>query len=582
MIYNILKSLVFFAVIIGLGSCKKDSEEFIPNESDTFTSNITGHVFDDNFDPVIDATVVFDGNTTTTNKYGIYQFKNISLDSRHNNLSITKENYFTNTRTFRSNSSKHINLRSQMISKAYDRSFESSSGGIVSKGQSSVSFEPNSIVFDGTENEYTGEVQVAMEYISPVELNMYFRMPGDLTAVNNENDIQALNSFGMLAVELRTPSGQALQIMNGKKAEISSKVESSILAQAPESIPLRYFDHDLGLWKEEGSAILEGDTYVGEVSHFTYWNYDDDGPSIILSGRVVDGEGRPISGVHIWVAASDSWGGGHGDAAADGTFSGAVRANEILNFKILDYNGQWPCSFNDPLLEIEIGPFASDTDIGDIVLDFEDGASLKITAGFLSCDGNPITNGAVLVNGKYYNMENSAIDLQIPICNSASDYSLEAFDLDALKQTDPIDLDANIVNSLGEVIVCDQIADHLIIKNDDYGIDKIFKLELDIYRDTTTTEKSLSAFDFDSNTKNYVSITYNDNSQNSYDIGLFASTNANIYLGNDNFSHISGEVDVDSYDAVNDKISGTFTIKALSGSDNSETEFTGSFKLPAR
>jgi hypothetical protein len=32
------------------------------------------------------------------------------------------------------------------------------------------------------------------------------------------------------------------------------------------------FDEAKGLWKEEGQAIKTGSNYVGDVSHFSFWN----------------------------------------------------------------------------------------------------------------------------------------------------------------------------------------------------------------------------------------------------------------------------------------------------------------------
>ena len=69
-------------------------------------------------------------------------------------------------------------------------------------------------------------------------------------------------------------------------ADIVMPVPSEILNSAPATIPLWHFDEDLGSWVEEGQATLVNGEYVGQVSHFSFWNYDVPSNFIHLSGSI--------------------------------------------------------------------------------------------------------------------------------------------------------------------------------------------------------------------------------------------------------------------------------------------------------
>jgi hypothetical protein len=99
-------------------------------------------------------------------------------------------------------------------------------------------------------------------------------MPGDLVGLNENNERGALGSLGMVAVELVSASGDPLQVKEGKKVTMKVNVPAAMLATAPATIPMWYFDEARGYWTREGSAELQGNQYVTEVPHFSFWNCD--------------------------------------------------------------------------------------------------------------------------------------------------------------------------------------------------------------------------------------------------------------------------------------------------------------------
>ena len=118
----------------------------------------------------------------------------------------------------------------------------------------SVALEGDYIKADGT--NYTGNVNVIMHHLDPVDENMQDQMPGMLYAANAQNEEVMLQTFGMLAVELRGSGGEDLNIAEGSSAEIRMPLDASLLNDAPATIPLWYFDEVNGYWIEDGQATL--------------------------------------------------------------------------------------------------------------------------------------------------------------------------------------------------------------------------------------------------------------------------------------------------------------------------------------
>lgn len=78
----------------------------------------------------------------------------------------------------------------------------------------------------------------------------------------------------MVGAELFDDTKQALQIASGYTAQITFPIPGPLAATAPANIPLWYFDETNGMWKEQGNAQVQGGNYVGNVSHFSFWNCD--------------------------------------------------------------------------------------------------------------------------------------------------------------------------------------------------------------------------------------------------------------------------------------------------------------------
>lgn len=578
--------LVFFSLV----GCQKDSEEFIPiNNSTNVDANIFGIVVDDMNAPIEGASVVYRGEEILTDEFGIYTFKNVSVNSKHSFLNITKDGYFEGTRTFRTNHTKTLRLKTILLKKDFNQSFESSNGGLTTENVASLKFEPNSIMYADTKESYSGTVKVAMKYLDPALIETNQSMPGDLTSVNSQDIIGTLQSYGMVYVELQSSSGEKLQIQTGSTVEMSTIIPSVVAGTAPEEIPMWYFEDESGLWKEEGKAIRNGDSYIANVSHFSCWNYDYSLPSIVLSGRVVDPNGTPLSGVHVWISVVGEFLGGHGDTDSDGTFSGQSPKDLPLDFKVFIY-GQ-DCSYSEPAFITQIGPFSSDTDLGDIVVDFGTEGYLTVTGTFETCDGDPVTNGFVEIGNHYIELTDGTLDETIIVCNNVPKF-LVATDRDNLKSTEPVQLTSPGDHTLGLISVCDLEADFIDIECGSLNYNQTLLQQAVARNYIVDNRKSIEATftaEQDSVLGTSVILYYYDDASDSFTEGTYDITTAFIYIYNYEdkpefpkyFNQIQdAEITVTQGGTEGSKIIGTFSVTITEeGGAGSTCEFTGSFNL---
>ncbi len=579
----IINVLFIFSVLFFSG-CIKDTEEFIPNGTGKIVNaRIFGVVVDENNEPVNDANITFKGKTVKTDQFGIFKYEDALVDSRHNFLNISKDGFFQGTRTFRADHSKTIYLKTQLVKKNFSQSFESNQGGMVHEGSTELTFSSNSLVSVATKTDYNGTVKVAMKYLDPTAYNTNESMPGDLSALNIQNEMGTLNSFGMVYVELESPTGEKLQLKSGKTAELSSLIPSLVTNEAPSEIAMWYFDNGLGLWKEEGKATKINGRYIANVSHFTCWNYDYYSPSIILSGRIVDQNGNPLTYVHVWVSKTGEYLGGHGNTDNDGTFSGRVPKDVLLDFKVYALGSG--CGFTDPVLIKQIGPFSVDTDLGDVVVTILSDQYCNVTGTFTDCNGDLIKDGFAKIDAHYFEITDGTLTASVIACNS-NNKKITVTDRALAKTIAPIDIVSPGNNNLGTVNVCQLDADFFQINCDALAIN--FTLADSISIRSQEQRKLITGSGTDNIKFGWIYFSFKDPGNvgkcviGTYDVsnseGFYFSETGNQNNGK-HFSLVSGSVNITQGGNIGDRIKGNFTLVMKDSVSGINYDFYGSFQL---
>ena len=460
------KLILIIAVFALLGtiSCQKEINESIDSTGDNTTpptrtvdlttrinSSVTGFVTDENDAAVNGATVRFGNATTTTDKYGYFHFSNISVVRDAAVVTVEKSGYFHGIKTYRAETGKSRFFRIKLIPKTTTGTINASSGGSATLSNGlTVALPSSGVVYASNNAPYSGTINVAAYWINPTAKDLEMIMPGDLRGIDNNGGLNELTTFGMCAVELTSPSGDLLQIAPGKKATLTFPIPAAMDASAPSSIILWYFDESKGLWIEDGTATKNGSSYVGDVSHFSFWNCDRPDDYIYLSCTLFDSNGNPIP--YAWIRlseVSDPWNTRGGITNDSGYVSGIIPANTQLQMEVYTnyYNG-CPTPIYTQLITTGTSDITLNVTIPNSVPSQAD-----VSGSVTDCNGLPVSNGYIIMQDGYYNYRYALNGLgqygfSTILCNSTSNVTFIAEDASSAQQSTPLSYTVNVGNNV--------------------------------------------------------------------------------------------------------------------------------------
>jgi hypothetical protein len=343
------KFLVFGLIALSLAftNCNKE-EESMQTENIAFnfgqivSRSFEGKVVDENKYPIANVVVSLNGQLTSTDSNGNFSLVNVPVLERLGYIKTVKEGYLDGSRTVFS----HEGLNKVSIMMLTQNVTET-----IATGEVSVVSLPSSakVTFDGafmtaSGLPYNGLVDVYMHHLDAADPNVFYKMPGNLIGTRTDGSTSGMETYGMVNVELRGSEGQELQIASGHTANLSLPIAPNQLDTAPSTIPLWHFNETSGLWEEQGFSRRVGNRYVGNVSHFTWWNNDYAFVVASLTTVVTNFDGTPVNGVRVTISRPS---GSTGDVLIDlgttsvnGTLTAGVPRNEPLRFRAFTADGQ--------------------------------------------------------------------------------------------------------------------------------------------------------------------------------------------------------------------------------------------------
>lgn len=356
---------------------------------------LQGNIVDENDQPASGVTIRVGNQTATTDADGYFRIRNAALDKKAALVTAEKAGYYKAYRTFQATSGTN-QVVIKLIPRDLTGTIDGATGGDVTTPEGlKIALPANGVVSAASGAAYSGPVEVYASFIDPSAADIAERVPGSFMADDKNNRRVTLSSYGMMAVELQSPAGEKLQIKTGSAATITSPIPASLQASAPATIALWFVDAQTGIWKEEGSATKTGNSYVGQVKHFSFWNCDIGIPAVNVTMTVKDQGGHPL--VHVLVRIKRLHQNpqfAHGWTDSLGQVSGLVPANENLLLEVLD-----PC--NNAIYSQNIGPYSQNTNLGTITVTPSSGVSLITVQGtLLNCTGGVVDSGFAIV---YYN-----------------------------------------------------------------------------------------------------------------------------------------------------------------------------------
>ena len=473
--YVNMKKLVLVLVLIGIFSCKNDditeiSEETIDETSemqvadledfgDSILANFSGRIIGKNGFGINDVKISIGNQTTFTDHNGVFFLTQVGVFENFAFVKAVKDGYIRGSRTILPQRSGYNDLQITLL--------DQNIVAVVDANQPSEVAIPNGpkVTFLGefmtqSGQPYSGKVNVSMHYVAPNQGTTFNETPGMLLGQNQNGTARMLETYGMAAINLFTPSGDPLNILEGTTATIEFPVDAST-SNAPNSIPLWYFDEEKGYWREEGQATKVGNTYVGEVSHFSWWNCDIPLEYINFC-FTVSADNRDLANHFVQIIRNIS---GQiifeGYLNENGQECGLIPLNEEITINVFGTN-----SCADVVIHSEVvGPFSSDTDWSITVPTLaSDVLQTTLTGSAINCSGNPVVNGYLyvynsmttgFVNATIIPLENGAFNYDYGYCEGEElNAILYDFDASYASEEIPLNLLPNQTTDLGEISAC--------------------------------------------------------------------------------------------------------------------------------
>ncbi len=460
--------LFFLATLLLLNACDDTPiENAGPDEPDPITADLTikvvasvgGYVMDEDGEPVVAATVSAGDKETVTDQYGYFHIDNSSLPQMAGHVKVTKNGFFEGHKTFLPEKGKDTFMRLQLMERKEIGAVSATAGGTATLDGGRITLPADGVVIAGSNASYTGQVHINARLITTTseENDLSLILPGDARGTNKDGYLRALKTFSTVAVELTGDGGQLLQLKEGKPASISLPIPSALVADAPATVSLWSLDTATGLWKEEGTATKSGDTYMGTVTHFSFWEGAEGLALVNFSAHIVDEANQPLVNVPVSInIAGLPKNAGHGRFGytdANGNINGAVFANANLVLDVLT-----TCAIS--AYSHDFTTTTSDIDLGTLTGNLGQN-TVTLTGTVTDCNNQPVTDGYVQTydNG-FYNriaITNGSFSFTGLSCTNAS-VNIVAVDNNSSLQNAPktVTLQAGL-NNLGALSSCGQL-----------------------------------------------------------------------------------------------------------------------------
>ena len=452
-----LKEYCFLVLLCFLFSCRKDSVETTitnPNidPKRLVETTVSGLVLDEQGFPIQDAKVTVGAiysSSTVTDQNGYFKFTGFAT-KENGVIKIEKEQFFTSYVNISTNAKDTSRVKVLLRNLGSGTQIRGIEGGKVEvKNFGSVEFEPESFL-DSEGKIYKGQVKVFFRGIDPFDQNLAKYIPTEMLSINANQDVQRLQSYGMVDVIIKAENDQELTLQ--KQAKLEIQVPQQQINSAPSSMPLWYLNDSSGFWVEEGRAFLEGNKYIGYVNHFTPWNCDTIVNSFIVEGNIHVGTYHP----EVELIYEDEMFGTKSILYPNtsGYFSYRIQSGGYGKLKIIN-------DCDEIILQKEIPTVNARLNLG--VLNLDEKYFSKISGTIVDCGFEPIKKGYVMIklNDNAIPIfisgdQNGKFDAVVSNCHGFDNAYLIAYDALNNMQSKIIEFNSSDQLDFGLIRACDQ------------------------------------------------------------------------------------------------------------------------------
>ncbi len=578
--HSFLLTALLFLFFSSQISCKKDilnkdknnslnSNENAFDNSTKIKATFLGQVLDENNLPVANAIVKIGNTYKNTNDEGIFYFRNIITPKHATSIVVEKQNYFDGIKTVMCFENQDVYTKIKLVPRKVSGNFNAKNGGRITLNNAKIDFKPQSIVNDNTKIAYEGNVKVFAHYYNPESEDLEETMPGALRGINTNGTEKLLTTYGMLAVEMEDESGNKLQLAENKKATISLPISSTYKAELHNEIPLWHLDENSGMWIEEGMSKKVGNEYVGEVSHFSYWNVDIPGNYVLFQATFLDQNGFPLINHKTKIKKVSNNSFAFGFTNSGGFVSGMVPDND--NFEFSFYELQCSGSLPAVLFNQLFNTMGSPINWGTTNININNAGGLaNITGTLLDCNNTVISNGYITINLAGFNNTiivqpdiNGNFSASLNICSNPSNYIIKGYDnISMTTETYGYSIN-NGTNNLGNIIACGKLTDYIKYDLTTNGVTSSYEFKkptsnFNLSYNTTLTRTQINAQFLPNLTTNFSIIGLNNNTS-LHTLRNFTKFETNTSVVNKNNSIPKDlQVNISQYGSVGSQVVGDF------------------------
>ncbi len=286
-----------------------DCEDYVFTDS-VSNSHIYGFVSDADGNALANVLVTSGKDSVITSENGAYSFERCRAVNGRCVVKFEDNDYFSVIRTANIEEGEarvDAILMPQDIKEGVTdiTTFPNSKGTTIKVGKMTISIPANALVYEGDGSAFNGTVFASTYYLNPNSENFTKEMPGgDMSGVTSDGKSVILLSYGMVEVTLKDSANQKLQLKEGTESTLSFPSPEGLADH--DQIPLWYFDEEKGTWIEEGIATKNGDSYSGNVKHFSWHNLDYPEWRASICGRVTNKNGTPLPNVLVTISQTSA------------------------------------------------------------------------------------------------------------------------------------------------------------------------------------------------------------------------------------------------------------------------------------
>ena len=284
-----MKKIIYLLILFLVVGCYKDADFFVADRSKTeqfVKSGFSGLVSDQEGNPISGALVTIGNLWTMTDINGVYFLENASVNIERAFVIVSKSEYYESSRTLTAKVNTANNLNFILTRKQEIGTFAVTAGETFGLPDGAVLEIPADVVDD-----FTGEANFFANTWTITDINLSLQMPGEFIGEVENGEEKSLIPYGVIVIDAEETSGAPLEINASKTIKVSIPLSDN---NPPAIVPLWLFDEVEGIWIQKGTATLEGQFYVAEVSEFGYWAIADITEKVTISGTVLmDGEVVP-------------------------------------------------------------------------------------------------------------------------------------------------------------------------------------------------------------------------------------------------------------------------------------------------